>query len=145
MVAVPVRHGGESVLSPIVTLGARRLVPLVVLVAVACALLLSRGSGRPAKGDEEVFVQAAYLMKAQHLGATQAVAKAAQNEYAWVTPEVAQRVRSKGDIQTYALLQVWRYAPDFRVGPSPWGGHLYVESRSISTLGFLAFLATILI
>ena len=76
-------------MSPPVAPTVRRMAPLIVLLVASAALVLTRGSGRPAKGDEEVFVQAAYLMRTEHLDANHAVAKAAQNEYAWVTPEVA--------------------------------------------------------
>ena len=130
-------------MSPAVGPTVRRIAPLIVLLVASAALVLGRGAGRPAKGDEEVFVQAAYLMRTEHLDANHAVAKAARNEYAWVTPEVAARVRSKGDIQTYALLHVWRHARDFHRTPSPWGSRLYVASRSLSQLSELWFLATV--
>ena len=132
-------------MSPAVVPTVRRMAPLIVLLVASAALVLSRGAGRPAKGDEEVFVQAAYLMRTEHLDANHAVAKAAQNEYAWVTPEVAARVRSKGDIQTYALLHLWRHAHDFHRAPSPWGSRLYAESRTLSQLSELWFLATVFV
>jgi hypothetical protein len=121
----------------------RRVAPVVVLV-LACGLLMaSRGNdGRPSPRDDEVFLQAAYLMRTKHVTRIEAVTEAAGIQFGW-TGDIAKRLRTEGDIQTYFLLEGWRHASDFRVKPSPYGRPLYVESGAISRLTQLWFVLSV--
>jgi hypothetical protein len=121
---------------------ARRLAPVIVLLVVCALLASARGDGRPSRRDDEVFLQAAYLMRTEHVTAMNAVATAAERQYGW-SGDVIDNVRTKGDIQTYFLLHLWRHASDFRTGQSPWGRPLYVESDSLSRLSQLWFFASV--
>jgi len=121
---------------------ARRLLPVIVLLLVSGALVIGRGEGRPSPRDDAVFLQAAYLLRTEDVSTIEAVTRAAENQFGW-GGELSQRLRSEGDIQTYALVPVWSRIGGFQTGESPWGRPLYVESDRISRLSQLAFVAAV--
>jgi hypothetical protein len=118
--------------------------PLVVLLAVLAVVSAGRGRADPSSRDDEVFLQASYLVRTQHVSPIEGVTRAAGIQYGW-GGKLAQRLRSEGDIQTYALIPVWSRIGGFRTGPSPWGRSLYVQSRRISALSQAGFAASALL
>jgi hypothetical protein len=110
------------------TTAVRRLAPLVILLLVGSWVVATRGDGRPARGDEEVFLQGAYLMRTHHVRAMEGVVEGAETEYGW-TGAIAERGRRDGDIQAYFLLQLWRFAPDFKTGGARRGTWSPTRSR----------------
>ncbi|MCA1841592.1 MAG: hypothetical protein LC792_00105 [Actinobacteria bacterium] len=115
--------------------------PVLLLVAVSSAVTMFSDS-KPSVRDDEVFLQAAYLMRTQHVRTIEGVVRAAENQYGW-GGSLIRRAREQGDIQTYALLPLWSRVSDFRVSPSPWGRPLYVESHTLSRLSKWAFLLSV--
>ena len=122
----------------------RRWVPVVLVLLTAVVVAAGRGPGRPSPRDDEVFLEASYLVRTQHLGTLDAVLRGAQDQYGW-GGGLIERARTQGDIQTYALIPIWSRVGGFRTGRSPWGRPLYVESRRISLLSQLWFVVAVLI
>ena len=117
---------------------------VVVLLFCLGVVSAGRGAARPSARDDEVFLQAAYLVRTQHIRTIEAVTRAANIQYGW-GGQLAQRLRSQGDIQTYALIPVWSRIGGFRTGPSPWQRSLYVESWRISAATQVAFALSVLL
>jgi len=112
--------------------------PVVVLLVVAVVLVATR-DGAPSPRDDEVFLQTAYLVRTEGVSVIEGVTRAAGHQYGW-HGAIADRLRSEGDIQTYALIPLWARIGGFEVAPSPWGRELYVTSGRLSILSQLGFL-----
>ena len=119
----------------------KRSLALAVL-AVAGTLTFAVGfDAKPSVRDDEVFLLAAYIARTEHVPAIEAITQAAEIQYGW-GGELAARLRSSGDIQTYALLPVWARIGGFEVRPSTQGRSLYVESTRLQLLSLGLFIAT---
>jgi len=121
----------------------RRWAPIALVLLVTAVVAAGRGSGRPSPRDDEVFLEASYLVRTQHLRTLDAVARGAEDQYCWGR-DLIKRARTQGDIQTYVLVPLWTRIGGFRTGPSPWGRPFYVESQRISALSQVWFIIAVL-
>lgn len=117
---------------------------LVVLALGCAALAVQARDQRPSSRDDEVFLQAAYLMRTHHLSPIEAITRAAKVQYGW-GGALATRLRTQGDIQTYALLPVWSRVGGFSVAEGRGGRALYVESVRLQRASFAFFVVSVFV
>ena len=120
----------------------RRVGAWLLLVAVCAALALMARDHRPSVRDDEVFLQAAYLMRTEDISPLESITRAAANQYGW-GGDLAQRLRTQGDIQTYALLPLWSRIGGFTATSEE--GRLYVESSRLQRASLVGFVLSVLV
>ena len=121
----------------------RRVAAWLVLVAVCGGLAVAARGQRPSARDDEVFLQAAYLMRTEDVSPIESITRAAGNQYGW-GGDLARRLRTEGDIQTYALLPVWSRIGGFTATTTD-EGRLHVESPRLQRLSLAFFLLSVLV
>ena len=126
------------------TASRKTAVVAAVLLAVCVALAVPASKQRPSARDDEVFLQAAYFVRTEGVSPIEGITRAAANQYGW-GGDLAHRLRTQGDIQTYALVPVWSRIGGFRASPGADGRALYVDSPRLRAASFACFALAVLV
>lgn len=122
--------------------GTGRIAAWLLLAGVCAGLAVMARDQHPSARDDEVFLQAAYLMRTEDVSPIESVTRAAANQYGW-GGDLARRLRTQGDIQTYALLPLWSRIGGFTATSEE--GRLYVESPRLQRASLLGFVLSVLV
>jgi hypothetical protein len=121
----------------------RKLLVGGLVLLVACgALAVPASRQRPSERDDEVFLQAAYLVRTEGVSPIEGITRAAANQYGW-GGDLAHRLRTQGDIQTYALIPVWSRIGGFHARDGSEGRPLYVDSARLRHASFAFFVLAV--